>query len=421
MAELAIHGGTPVRSEPLPTSMIGAALIGEEELAQLADVVREKSPFRHYGIGTPTKVAQVETQMRNVFGSKYALAVSSGSAALSCAFAAAGLGPDDEVIIPSFTWYSDYCALVTTGITPMFAEIGPDLCMDPADFERKINSRTKAVVVVHYQGCPAEIEEIVEIARRHNIIVIEDCAQSFGAEYHGKLVGTFGDIAIFSFQTHKLITCGEGGLVLTDNEELFVRAVRYHDLGFVRPHFAALLEHPELAGAETSFAGDQYRMSELSGAFLLGQMGKLDHILKTCRAWHRMLCCRYASNPHFSIRNKEGDSGINFVLQLPTPELAQKFKDWVSAEGINCDPTSGSNNLLTQYPVKSKAMIHPDLPPFGPGCHGEGIVYTPENYCPNTESILARTVVIGIGPAFTEQDILDIMAAIDKVDAVLFQ
>lgn len=118
MKQLAIDGGTPVRTEPFPTNMLGASLIGREELDELADVVREKSPFRFYGIGTPVKVKTLEEMFAQRFGCRYALAVSSGSAALLCAVAAAGLGPGDEVIIPSFAWYTDYCVLTALGVTP---------------------------------------------------------------------------------------------------------------------------------------------------------------------------------------------------------------------------------------------------------------------------------------------------------------
>ena len=266
MERLAIDGGTPVRTKPFPSNMLGAALTGEEELRELGDVVREKSPFRHYGIGSPTKVKTVEEELKKQIGTRFALAVSSGSAALQCAVAAAGLGPGDEVVIPAFAWYTDYCVLVNLGITPVFCDIGTDLNMDPDDLERKITPKTRAVIPVHYQGCPARMDRIMAIADAHGLLVIEDVAQALGGSFRGRKLGTFGALAITSFQTHKMLTCGEGGMVFTNDESLFVRAVRYHDLGSVRPFFAQQLSDASLAAPEKSFAGLQLRMSELQDA-----------------------------------------------------------------------------------------------------------------------------------------------------------
>ena len=420
METLAINGGKPVRTTPFPTHMLGASLIGQEELNELADVVREQSPFRHYGVGNPEKVKTLEEMFQKRLDCKYALAVSSGSAALLCAIAAAGIGPGDEVIIPSFAWYTDYCVLVTMGATPVFADIGDDLNMDPADFERKITPKTKAVIPVHYQGAPAKMDEIVRIARAHNLIIIEDCAQALGGSYHGKLLGSFGDIAITSFQTHKMITSGEGGMLFTNNEEFYVRAIRYHDLGFVRPFFEAKLENKELAAREHAVAGLQLRMSELQGAFLCAQLRRLDGILDTCRRAHQRIREHLAGNTHFSIRYEEGDCGLAFIMLMPTKEIAERFSAAMNAEGIPCGPTSFCCNLVSDYPIKTKAMANPNMPPFGKGFDGEDIVYDAATICPNTEDYVARFVAIGIGPLYTDREIDDIIAALDKVIAAIF-
>lgn len=419
METLAINGGKPVRTTPFPTHMLGASLIGQEELNELADVVREQSPFRHYGIGSPEKVKKLEEMFEKRLECKYALAVSSGSAALLCAIAAAGLGSGDEVIIPSFAWYTDYCVLVTMGVTPVFADIGDDLNMDPADFERKITPKTKAVIPVHYQGAPAKMDEIVRIARAHDLLIIEDCAQALGGSYHGKLLGSFGDIAITSFQTHKMITSGEGGMLFTNNEELYVRAIRYHDLGFVRPFFEAKLENKALAARELAFAGLQLRMSELQGAFLCAQLNRLDGILDTCRRAHRRIREHLAGNPHFSIRYEEGDCGLAFIMLMPTKEIAERFSAAMNAEGIPCGPTSFCCNLVSDYPAKTKAMANANMPPFGKGFDGQDLEYDAMTMCPKTDDYVARFVAIGIGPLYTEREIDDIIAALDKVIAAI--
>lgn len=420
MEKLAFYGGNPIRTTPLPTSMVGASVIGEEELEELADVVREKSPFRHYGVGNPQKTNALEKAFAERFGVKYALAVSSGTAALSCAVAAANLGPGSEVIIPAFSWYSDYCALVALGVTPVFADIGEDLNLDPDAMETKITDKTKAVIVVHYQGCSAKMDRIMEIANIHNLIVIEDCAQCCGGSYHGRQLGTIGDIAIFSFQTHKIITSGEGGMVITNNERMFIRAVRYHDLGFVRTTFSERISDSSLADDQYKFAGIQLRMNELSSAFLLAQLRKLDCILETCRKWHAVLREHTAAWKDINVRYEQGDCGVAFIMIFKSKEQSDKFVSLMNAEGIRCELTSACCNLMHKYPIASKALTHNAMPPFGPAFDGKDIVYDAKAECPNTDDILERCVGIGIGPKYTEQEITDIIAAMDKVYPYVF-
>ena len=156
-------------------------MYGEEELTELSEVIKNKSPFRHYGIGNPCKTEVFEKEVQEYFDVKYSLAVSSGTGALFCAMAALGVGPDDEVIIPSYSWFSNYYCVTNLGALPVFADIDESICLDPNDFERKITDKTKAVIVISYQGCPPKMDEIMRIAKVHNIKVVEDFAQAFGA------------------------------------------------------------------------------------------------------------------------------------------------------------------------------------------------------------------------------------------------
>ena len=421
MAELALNGGTPVRTKPLPSAMQGATLIGEEELKELADVVREKSPFRFYGLGNPDKVDTLEKMVCEKFGVKHALGVSSGTSSISVAIAALGLGAGDEVILPAFAWFSDYTALVTAGVKPVFADVGEDINLDPEDFERKITPATKAVICVHYQGTACRMDEIMDVARRHGILVIEDIAQAFGGKYKGKYLGTIGDIAVSSFQTHKVITAGEGGMVLTNRDDFYIRAVRYHDLGMVRDYFFDKVEDQEILKDEYSFAGGQFRMNELTGAFLCAQFRRVDYITGTCWNYKKRLCDFMKKNyPQYPLRgDAEGDCGILFGFLLPTKEEAQRLREIVTAEGIDCGPTSACCNLLHEYPIKSKAMVNPNDPPFGPGCFGEGTVYDAEKDCPRCDDIHSRFFCISIGVSYTEEDVDDILEALKKGLAAL--
>ena len=234
IGKLAIHGGKPVRTVPLPTCVLGADLTGAEELERLREVIVSKTLFRHYGPGQPVMAETLERRVRERFGVRYALAVSSGSAALFCSLAGLGIGPGDEVILPAFSWYSCYNAIVLQGALPVFCDIDRSLNLDPDDFARKITPRTKAVLVVHYQGGPARLDEILGIARARGIKVIEDGAQSIGVRYRSRYCSTIGDVGTFSFQGNKIVVAGEGGMVLTNNPVIFERAVRYQDHGHVQ-------------------------------------------------------------------------------------------------------------------------------------------------------------------------------------------
>lgn len=404
-----------------PSKLLGVSLIGDEELKELKDVVSQKSPFRFYGIGNPQKVREFEKNVNAYFGVKYSLAVSSGSAALLCATAALGIGPGDEVIMPAFSWYSDFNSIALMGALPVFADIDESMNIDPKDFERKITNRTKAVIVIHYQGAPANMDEILSIAGKRNIKVIEDCAQAFGGQYKGKFLGTFGDIAIASFQNNKMITCGEGGIVYTNNEEYFVRAVRYHDLGFVRPVFLEQLENKELADQSKSFVGSQFRMSELQGAFILAQFKKLPTIIAECREKHQKLRNFINQSKNISVRPfVEGDCGITLFIRLASKDEAERFSKLLEEKGIPVGPSSFCSNIAGNYPISTKKMSHEDVPPFGKGFLGEKIAYNANNDCPNTNLIAERYAAIGIGPLYTDENIDYIITNLGKAEKEIF-
>lgn len=416
---LAIDGGEPIRRSPLPTNILGADLIGDEELEMLRQAIASKSLFRHYGPGKPVLAETLERRVRDTFGVRYALATSSGSAALFCALAGLGIGPGDEVILPAFSWFSCYNAVVLQGALPVFCEIDRSLDLDPDDFARNISERTKAVLLVHYQGGPARMAEILDIAATRGIKVLEDGAQSIGARYRGRYCSTLGDVGTFSFQGNKIVCAGEGGMLLTDDPVLFERAVRYHDHGHVRPVFTAQLGHP---AALPMFPGNQYRMGELAAAVALAQFDRLDGMLARCRAvWEQVRAQVRQALPAFAFRqtgDDAGDAGITLFLDLKTPAAATRFAQALAAEGITLGPSSGMVNLLHQDYILQKAQPHPALPPFGPGWPGENVVYHPAQ-TPHTDDILNSMVAIGIGPRFSDADAQDIAAAIVKVETAL--
>ena len=400
-----------------PSKLPGASLIGSEELAELTDVVRTQSPFRFYGIGNPDKVSTFESEAREFLGCSFTLAVNSGSSALFCAVVSLGITTGDEVIIPAFTWYSDYTSVLLNGAVPVFANIDESLDLDPVDFEAKITSKTKAVIVVHYQGGPANLDEIIRIADARGVSVIEDCAQAFGGEYNGRKLGTVGRIGITSFQGNKMITAGEGGLVYTNEEALFSRAVMCHDNGSMRDNFADQIGDPSLKNPASAFPGLQFRMSELQGAMLVAQLRKLPGMLDTCRGHHETLRKRFAGVDAFDIRPfVPGDCGITIFFRFSDAESAKKFERGLQAEGVPVGPSSGCVNILHDEIISSKAQLHESFPP------ASGTPSTPYDVAKisaSTDTMLARYVGIGLGPLYTDEHIEFIAAGIETViDAV---
>ena len=176
-------------------------------------------------------VTAFERRLATYVGSKYALTVNGGTSALICALAAAGVGPGDEVLVPAYTWLATPAAAIIVGAVPILVDINDTLTMDPIDLERKITPFTKAIIPVHMANLPCAMDEIMAIARKYRLLVIEDACQAVGVRYKDKFCGALGDVGAFSFNKFKNINIGEGGAVLTSDDRLFARALNFHDLG----------------------------------------------------------------------------------------------------------------------------------------------------------------------------------------------
>jgi 8-amino-3,8-dideoxy-alpha-D-manno-octulosonate transaminase len=259
----------------------GLELIGEEELREVRSVFEAGGTLARFGFenrrGGIYKVLDFEKAFAEKVGVPDALAVSSGTAALRVALSALGVGPGDEVITQSFTFVATVEAIVESGATPVICEIDESLNMDPVDFAAKISGRTKAVIPVHMLGTPARMTEIVEVAKRESILVIEDTAWGCGGQLHNVPLGSIGDAGIFSFDYAKAITTGEGGMVVSGHPEIIVRAREFHDHGHEN--------NPLLPRWEDSRTGSgfNFRMSELQGAVGLAQLKKLDYVVEVQR------------------------------------------------------------------------------------------------------------------------------------------
>jgi len=303
--------------------MPGFEVFGEEEKRQVMEVLETGVLFRYEFADQRRgiyKVRQFEEAFAAYTGAAHAQAVTSGTAALKVALAALGIGPGDEVITQGFTFVATWEAIFDIGAVPVFTEVDETLNMDPADLEKKINERTRCIIAVHMLGAQARIDEILAVADRHGIPVIEDTAQAAGARIQGRHLGTFGRIGTFSFDSVKTMTTGEGGMCITDEQELWQNMSEYHDHG--HDH----VPNPGGRGGEgRRFIGFNYRMMELQGALGLAQLAKLDRMVEEQRKNKAILKEAASAIPGVSFRrlvDEAGDSATFLAFMLPDRERA---------------------------------------------------------------------------------------------------
>jgi 8-amino-3,8-dideoxy-alpha-D-manno-octulosonate transaminase len=339
--------------------------------------------------------------------------VTSGTAALITAVGALGVNPGDEVILPAWTWYSCYDAILAYGATPVFAEIDDSMNIDPTDIERHITPRTKVIMAVHIMGEPADIDPILALARQHKLKVLEDCAQSNGATYKGHPVGSMSDCGIYSFQLCKTISAGEGGALVTSDPDIFERAARFHDLGQLRkPHAATLGQPPRLG----QFAGWQFRMSEYTGAVMRAQLRKLDRIVADFRDRAARVTQGIADLPSIQFRKSNDPAGaVRSSVYFRTSGKTERdhFIKALEAENIPAEAIEGSVILPLEPHIEKKQTAEVGWPSFATPA-GRAIRYG-AGCCSRTIDIWNRYVGVPIDPQYSDQDVSDIIAAVRKV------
>ncbi len=410
--KLAIHGGPEAVQREL-NHYKGAAVIGEEEKRAVMEVLESRSLFRYYGPNLLYKVAQFETAFAEYLGVPYAAACSSGTAALRLGLGAVGVGAGDEVIVPAVTFIASVNAVVAQAAIPIFAEVDEHLTLDPASVEAAITERTKAIMPVHLFGIATDMDPLMEVARRHGIAVIEDTAQACGSLYKGRRLGTIGDAGAFSFQLEKNITCGEGGVLTTADEEIFKRAVKYSDQGGQFPIQSGGIR--DLVGGEP-ILGENLRMTEIAGAILGCQLQRLDDILagiEHARAFvlegiRDLPVQMWPSDPD---RDRHA-VGVGFYL--PSAEQALALKEALQAEGVPAGQVYGGLPVYANKQVLEQRTFTRGCP-FSCSCTDHRKMSYQMGMCPRTEDLVARYVGIAIGPFYSDEDIAAIIYGIRKV------
>jgi dTDP-4-amino-4,6-dideoxygalactose transaminase len=371
----------------------GLNLVGQEEIDEVLDVLRSGFLYR-YGPDTDpafkAKVRALEDRVASRLGTRFAVAVNSGTSALSVILAGLAIGAGDEVIVPGFTYIASISAIVYAGALPVLAEIDDTLNLDPADVEARITPRTRAIMAVHMLGNPAHLEELGDVARRHNVALIEDCAQAFGATYNGKALGSFGIAGGLSFNAYKTITAGDGGMVVTDDEALYKRCFAMHDQG----------HSPRRNGVEIGsrpFLGLDFRMTELSAAVLLAQLHKVDVILERLRINKRLFKSLIADVPGLSFRmlpDPEGDLATHLVVMFPDESVARAVTHDLGSRVL---AESGWHIYSQMEHLLSERTASMKGPPFHDRVGGHSADRYWPGMLPQTDSLVRRAMSIGIG------------------------
>jgi dTDP-4-amino-4,6-dideoxygalactose transaminase len=395
---LARDGGTPARTRPEAPMFPGGMEVGRQEVEALTRVIESKNLFRYYGVGDgPDEVLSFEREFAEHMGSKHALCVNAGSSALICALIGAGVGEADEVIVPAYTWNATPNAVLATRALPVLAEVDESLTLDPADVERRITPRTRAILPVHMRGAPAAMDALGAIATQHGLVLIEDVCQAAGASYRGRRLGTFGDAGAFSLQFNKIITTGEGGVMITDRDDLLDLALDVHDCANSVRRGVGL----------PKFAGFNFRASELTGAMARVQLGRLDGLLDRMRANHARLSAGINGLPGLTLRRAncdEGDAGIALIAFADDAARAADAVAALNAEGVLA--------MQIYSPATPDLHVYPYWAPVLAALEAAG-AEPPD--CPRTLDLLERTIHVDVSPLCEEQDLDEIAFAFEKV------
>lgn len=407
MEKLAIEGGTPVRTDPFP----GRTPYGEREEELLLQAVRSQNLFGKSG----TMVNELEQKFAEFFGMNYAQSSTSGTAAIHTAVGVVNPEPGDEIITAPITDPGSVMPILYQNAVPVFADVDPlSLNMTAESIEANITDRTRAIILVHLFGRPCDIDEVVAIADKHNLVLIEDCCQTHATKYKGKYVGTFGHMGCFSFQQSKHMTTGDGGMIITNDEDTYISLKLFSDKGW---------DYQYMGDRDHAFLSPNYRMTEMQGAVGLAQLEKLRGVVERRIELGRLLNELIEGAPGIEVVPFEGDREVswwNFIFHV-TGYDPDEFCKNVSAEGVSMgahyikDPIYMRGNFLTEKNTYGKSGF-----PFGYDVCSREYTYGPE-LVPGAVQGLGSVIVHGIHEHMDEDDIRDSAAAINKVAEVMWE
>jgi len=408
MDELALYGGPKTKTTPSGKS----ARFGVEELNNLRDALNQNTLFYWFG----HEVKDLTRRFADMYGVPHCVATSSGTAAIHVALGACGVTAGDEVITAPITDMGSIIGILYQNAVPVFADLDPhSYNLDPKSVESRITEKTKAILVVHLTGGPADMDGIMDVANRHHLKVIEDCAQSYLAKYKGRLCGTIGDIGCFSLNDFKQISAGDGGMLIMRDQETYETAMRFADKNYQRLPTTQ-------PNRDIPFIAPNYRMNELTGAVGLAQLTRLPAICAR-RTWiGERITSGLSGLPgvyppkvyegcvstywFYMFRINEQEAGVSRDL----------FSDALAAEGIE-NQRGYIPSCVYEYELfENKNAYRGTGCPFNCPYNGHEHSYG-KGLCPTAEDILNTAVRININEAMTDADVAETIAAIRKVSA----
>jgi dTDP-4-amino-4,6-dideoxygalactose transaminase len=359
----------------------GYYLIGEEEKNEVLEVLNTGHLSRYGSDDDPKflqKVYTLEQEFAKRSGVDYCVAVNSGTGALMACLTAVGIKPGDEVLVPGYTFVASFSAIIAVGAIPVMVEIDDSLTMDVEDARKKVTPKTRAVMPVHMLGNPCDMDTISAFGKEKGLFVIEDCCQSLGASYKGKMVGSIGEMGAFSLNNFKVINAGDGGLLITNDRTYYERGFGFHDQGHM----------PLRKGSEIgkrSLIGLNMRMNELTGAFALAQLRKLDVILNLLRTkktrFKNLLQSAHLEGLQFRSINDPGECATLVTILLDDNETAEKVAQALGSKTVDKSGWHVYNNMEQILSFRGR----------------DGMTLFEKNMLPKTDDILSRAVNLSVG------------------------
>lgn len=373
--------------------------MGKEEVAELAKAIETGSLFKiNDGL---QESEQVEKKLKKIFGVEYPIFLSSGYAALTASLVALGIGPGDEVIVPAYTYIATAMAVVAAGAIPVIAEVDDTLTLCPVDTEKKITKHTKAIIPVHIQGFPCNMDAVMALAEKYGLYVVEDACQADGGSYKGRRLGSIGDTGALSFNYYKVISSGEGGAFLTNRKALFERALIYQDSSAIA-YFGNQMED----FSTPVFCGSEFRANEFCAAVMNVQLDRLDGILSDLRNNKKYMMDALAEVAEFVPSNDiDGDCGTTLAFRFESEEAARAF---ATAEGVRGTlPIDTGKHVYKHWiPIMEKrGAYHPLMDPFKMEANKEIVPDYREDMCSATLELLSRAVYIPVNPDASKEEL----------------
>ena len=384
--------------------------IGQAEIDAVTRVIANahasKRMFKTDSDGA--EVYHFEKEFAEMMASEHAIMMTSGKAALISALTAMGVGPGDEVIVPAYTYIASAIAVTATGAIPVICEIDETMTMDVADVERKITPATRAIMPVHIQGFPCNLDALCTLAKAHGLFVLEDACQADGGAYKGKRLGTHGDAGAFSFNAYKIITAGEGGALVTGDRRLFERALIYHDSSAIA-YFGNQLD----GVTEPQFCGAEYRANEISAAILREQLKRLDGILADLRERKNAIMAALPAIDWIPTHDAQGDCGTTLACRFAS---SQRAADFAAAPGVyGTRPIDTGKHVYANWTplLEKRAAFNPAFNPFRMKENASLTFNITPDACPRTLDILSRTVYVFVSPDWPPRDLQHAIATLE--------